>query len=471
LPRLLPALAAATLLAGCGDAPMPADPLSCFPPEAARWLRGSAAAAARPQQLREASFYVDASGSMAGYLRTSTRAEERPLEDLLGTLPESLARRDIALTYHSFGTRIRPVPADQRAQLTDAATYRCSNCDNQTTRLDLVLRQVADRPQGLAVIVTDLWFADPASPTSGVTAMGAPIADILASGRAVSVYGIEAPYAGRVFDLPGGATFDGARRRPLFVLVIGEDRDVEEVHKQLSNSSSGFISRGVQTGAIRRSVFTLDPLIEGRVQQDPLRGGRDPRIELAPGRVLEAMPGVRIQQFSTSRRGASARTDAAPVAWHWQGPRQDAIVPNAVWAGPMRSHVRVWERRREGCDPANWFAAQPITQGWTDIDGGQVRFDLKPDEIVRSLGRPGVYLLTGEVTRTGIEIPNPANGWMRSWSFASSDAPAVVARNPALFPTLNLGEVARLFEIAQAEAAERRPHPIDGFSVVVKVED
>jgi hypothetical protein len=58
---------------------------------------------------------------------------------------------------------------------TGALAATAGTCDNQESRLDVVLRKVAESPAGtLSVIVTDLWLSTSDLAASGPVAVGAP---------------------------------------------------------------------------------------------------------------------------------------------------------------------------------------------------------------------------------------------------------------------------------------------------------
>lgn len=466
---------AAAVLAGCGGPSHVDDAVACFPPDARPFLHreGAGRGGAEEPAATRATIYVDRSGSMGGYLVGAT-GDERPLQDLIRVLPDALQQGGTSVGYVAFGTRLLPQPAAERDALMRPDFYSCrsrtdADCDNQESRFDLVLRDVEAKPDEMALMISDLWFVNSQVRTSALTDLAAPFAGILSKGRAVAVYGIPARFRGPIYDLPSApGRVDFAGRHPLFLVAIGTDDQLDRLHARIAEGGSPYLAGAVGDGTIRRTLFTLTPSRPGPRDAEPLVGGH-PAVVRAP--VIGSLPGVRIQQL-TIDKGAALRSrgvDAGPV---WRGPEPAAVQKDAAWAGTLQGRTRVWERRGERCLPTDWIEGRGIEGLWSPAGDAALRFRLDPRVVAAGVGRPGTYLLVGQVDRTALAIPNPASRWMRDWSFSASQSPS--GRSEAgvpFFPTLHLAEVARLMEGALAEAARRRPRPVAGFDAVVRVVD
>lgn len=413
---------------------------------------------------------------MIGYIAGATAAE-RPFHDLVGNLPAMLRRQQARPRFKAFGTRISDVlPAEQQAALMRADFYRCARpgapeCDNSETRLDNVFREIAADRDGMALVVTDLWFSNTDIETSALSALAEPLTGILASGRAVAVYGLAAPFDGTIYDLPGSPSttrFEG--EHPLFLIAVGSDAELAEFHRGWLRSPSPYLKQELETGRIHRTLFTLQPTAREAIQVGPLNPGTDPRIGLNPSEVFES---VAIQQFRTSRRRALRIPDGPATPPHWEGPSAEAFIPDSVWRGRYLSGVRIWDRRGRDCTDEDWIEGQPVPGLWTAVDGSRHRFSLAPDLLVTEIGREGTYLIVAELERQELESPSPQSAWMREWGFAPGDADPQRrgADGAALFRTLHLQEFARLLENALADAAERNNTPLFGFAVLVRIED
>ncbi len=416
---------------------------------------------------------------MAGYIAGAT-AYERPFQDLIGSLPATLKANGVDAQYRAFGRSVTDILPDGATQLQKAAWYGCpsgniAKCDNQESRLDAVFAEVAKAPDDMAVVITDLWFTNSDIQTSGNTALKPQLADILTAGRTIAVYGIDAPFAGRIYDLTDAAgtklpvTVKPGGRHPLFMIVVGSKRQVVQFGKEFERSGSKALASGIAEGRIKRSLFTIDPGPEVGRDPKPLDPGKHPRLVQT---VFEPANGVEIQQFAL-RPGLPPRRDAPqPMAPSWTGPKDNAFLPDAVWQGDLSPKTRIWFRKDQQCKPTSWQEARATDEGWEALSGGgKMKLAIDPARIGPRLSQSGVYLISGELRRTSVLSPNPANEWMRgTWNLAPEAAAQVSRTPPPMFPTLNLSEVARLMEESLATAAERKQAAVMGFSVLVQVE-
>lgn len=450
-------------LAACGGGSTMTG-AACLPEPARQWLADAPAAQAAAAAGGPVDLYVDASGSMVGYLRGATD-DRRPFQDLLAQLRAATAagpEANVQRSYRLFGRTIRDLPAARADTLVQPDTYLCpagaEGCDNQESRLDLVMRRIAQAPaNSLSVVVTDLWLSTSELEASGPVAVGAPVAEMLAQGRALGVLGVAAPYAGRIYDLPSGATIERQGDRPLYVLLIGPTERVVAFRENLARAGL----RGYGADA-RWSLFTADPSTGASAGQVQAAGGAFQQRAFLPPAA-----GIRAPQFVLSTdRSLRERLDASatPSSLTYTA-STDGIRPGAVWRGPQTGVTRVYRLNGDPCAPNAWVPLQDLTEGWSGDT-----FELAAAQAATRLPRGGTYLLVGELRRTGLEIPSPANAWMRQWSFNASTEGRVLEQPPAVFPTLNLAETAQILEAAAEQAARRRPVTLAGFTAVVRSE-
>ena len=460
---LLVVAAASGALAGCEGRAAP-----CLPPEAQ--ALAAPPATAPGADVGPVDVYVDGSGSMAGFIRGATPGD-RPLQDLVARLPWIAGGLQRPAAFTLFGRDLHPLPAGREDLLASDAPYACRTgdvlpCDNQETRLDKVLARIKAQPADrLAVVVTDLWLTGQ-DLSAGPAALSGPLSDVLAAGRAVGVAGVKAPYAGPVYDIPNAPPFTGATSHPLFVLLVGPLERVAAFHERLGRLGGGFSGRGDGW-----SLFTLHPLAPKAAGARPLTVTSG--LALAEAPVLPPRDGLDLQQL-VLRRGAALRSLArggdAGEAIFTAHPAAEAR-PGVVWTGALEPVTRLWRAKSPAavCHAGAWTDVGRLPVGWS-TSGPAPRFTLRPAEAAAHLPPGGVYLLAASLERPRLETPNPADRWMRDWSFDASSAPAVLARRPAFFPTLNLGETADLLEEALDQASSRAPASAGGFAAVVRVD-
>jgi hypothetical protein len=469
------ALGCIAFLTGCGSKVVDVDdPRSCFPEAARSWIH--ATAAAKPAETRKAdaaTVYVDRSGSMVGYINGAT-ASARPLQDLIGNLPAMLSAQQVGTRFKAFGTSIsQPLTQAEQGSLMQPAYYTCAKggaCDNQESRLDSVFKEIAANKQGMALVVTDLWFSNSDIQTSALSALAEPLAEILSTDRAVAIYGISAPFDGQIYDLPyASAPMRFKGEHPLFVIAVGSNEQIAGLHESWKRAPSPYLAEELSGGRVKRTLFTLNPAAKSEALASPLSETNHPA--LSQEAVLESHEGLRLQEFVLNADSAF-RPAPGTTAPQWKGPSASAFIPDSVWDGRFDTKTRVWERRDTACTDADWLEAAPLNGLWSGEGAGPRTFTLNPERLATELGRAGTYLVTGEVVRTEVASPNPASEWIRKWSFApGNSSPARQGENgTAFFPTLHLSEAARLLENALATASRRRPAPVVGFAVAVKVD-
>lgn len=476
----------ALTLVGC-DAAEPVanlklDPLRCFPKEAQRWITRSADAKVPGGQpavtdTRKATIYVDRSGSMVGYLAGGNNLE-RPLQDLIATLPGSLRLAGMDATFKSFGTTVSDALPDAGAELQQPAAFTCKPgagpCDNSETRLDVVLEQAKNDKDGLAVVISDLWFTNSDIQSTGIAVLQPLLTEILFSDRVVAIYGIDSPFAGKIYDLPktgtGSLSVPYSGRHPLYMMVIGSKQSVLAFDASLGSSGSRFIAEGVKNGSIVRSLFAVDPGPLELKNAEPLSASKHPRLRRDN---FALPPGVLIQRFAMQKGLPERRGTPTPPAPQWTGPDPASFLPNAVWSGLTTAQTRVWLKNADACAASSWIAQSTNETGWAPLaPDGRRTFTLDPGKFGASLINEGTYLIVGETRRQSLTQPNPATAWMRGeWNLDPIQAERIAGTRPRLFPTLNLSEFGRIMEAALAAAATRKDQPVSGFAVLVKVQD
>ncbi|MFQ3666890.1 MAG: hypothetical protein SNJ79_12820 [Sphingomonadaceae bacterium] len=459
------AIAMVLLLAACKRSSL-AEGALCFPEAARPWLAGVEAPARRTAPDGPLHLLIDGSGSMVGYLG---RGSERPLADLLGMLPtlDGAASEDLRLTrFDRVITQLAPDDLS-RFQLPD--TYRClpgrGPCTNQESHIDKALElAAADGTDTVSVIVSDLWLSNDELRTTSAVALSRHLEAILRSGRAIAVYGFESPYAGRVYDMPSGRADVTATRRHIFLVAAGPRSRLEAMHRAMLRAPAEYLASALADGSAGYAIFSQDPVVTAMPATAPFA----PRAtgSLVSQTFLQAQQGIRIPQYQLDRRAAMRATEPEPGI-PWSGIQAEAVVPGAVWRGPMQGETRLFRQARDMCrdGETDWRPEGRLEGGWTPAGG----FSLDPAGLATLSN--GVYLLVGEVKRVGLDSPNPATDWMRAWSFSDSEEAEAIERagRGEAMPTLNLAATARLLENALQKVAEERPQLVGGFVAAVKV--
>jgi hypothetical protein len=399
--------------------------------------------------------YLDGSGSMAGYIAGST-SDVRPLGDLIEIVNQTAVSRGSSAQFFAFGARIAVIPGGPAgaARYATMAAYTCKGCDNKESHIDAVLRQIAlGNPNLLNVVVTDFWLDNKSFAGSPQVALGGPLTNLLKQGRSIGVLGLRAPFKGRIYDFPKGGPYADATERPLFVLLIGPASDVAAMYAALVESNSPAFRSDLR----RYSVFSTqigNAWVSARTLA-PVGGGVSRSAVIPP----EWLQGV--QQFVLHLD--TARVQHGRVEGVFDA--SAGVRNNAVWSGALKASTQVWRLSNRGalraCPRNAWVEIAPLSGAWFPAGRATARFTLSP-KTGSGLIPGGAYLVAGFLGVRRLQVPNPADAWMRDWSFSAVDEQSVRARHPRFFPTLNLADLATSMEAALDRAA---PNGVDTAAV------
>lgn len=447
---------AGLVLAGCGQDQM----AQICAPEGAP----SALSTAAIQETGPVTAYWDGSESLAGYV-DGAEGNLHPLADIQRLIQDHGRDTGADINWLRFGSRISAMPA--KANPAQTAFYRCGGtavCDNQESRLDDVLNQIAeDTAPGLRIIVSDLWLSTSAFQGSTEVALGGPMRRILAgkngqAPRSIAVIGLRAPYQGPIYEVPGIGTHRGARERPLFVVLIGSRREILSAYRALIEARSPAFA----DERVRFSWFGPEPANDwlGDMRNVKLTGSTLP----APVFSAPEMPLLQVEaslaDLKSGRAGLSLDVDPAK-----------SIIPGAVWEGAPSGFTRVWRRASTGCGAGAWEAAPPLRGAWrpfeTEDGRPSARFVLDQGSAADLL--PGhTYLISGSYTTRTVNPNSEAAKWMREWGVSPENAPALARRNPSFFPALNLAELAEILEKGTQAQQPEGGRPLGSLAFVLK---
>lgn len=408
--------------------------------------------------------YWDGSESIAGYI-DGANANLHPLADIQPLINDHARDGSTEIVWKRFGEKIAAMPA--RADPAAAAFYRCgkqADCDNQESRLDDVLAQIADdRSPGLRIIVSDLWLSTSAFKGSTEVAIGGPLRRILSGQngkdqRSIGVIGIRAPYSGPVYEVPNVGTHRGARERPLFVVLVGTRKEILAAYRSLTRAGSPAFAEN----RINFTWFGPEPSADwmGDLPDARLTGSAIPAPVFSTPETPVRQVEVSVKDLQAGKAGLTVAVD--PKA---------RVLPGAVWEGEPNGFARVWRRASKGCGPGAWEAMPNLSGTWrvnTD-DTGKTTATFVLDARAAADLLPGhTYLIGASYTTRTVKPNSDATRWMRDWSVSPDQASAISARNPAFFPALNLAELASILERSTQDQQPEGGRPLATLALVVK---
>ncbi len=452
--QMLPAMALA--LAACDSTPAPKLPksdVSCLP----------APLKPNPKAAGGYQVYLDRSFSMSGYVQPGFGPIA--LADLLNLLKSSGESRNLPVTYSAFGKKIAPLANAAAAQaFTAPAAYGCDTngaCDNQESLIDQTLEDIsANGDDRLSVVVTDLWLDNKSFRGTIDVALGNPLRKILDEGKAIGVLGIDAPYAGSVYDVPHVGKYAGATRRPLFVLLIGSIDEVTNTYRLLASRSP--LMRG---DVARYALFTAAPFTEAVSPEFKVSGGGIARGVVF--RDAERSPEFRMNVATAiARHGVIKATVAATPDGGTE------LRPGLQWNGELRATSHWWRladnANLKQCSAGMWNPAARAPDPWKRMPENDMAAAFALDDgTSMSLSVPGHYFMLGELSVKNL-YPNPSSRWMEEWSLGDDEATvkAFVASRPIQFKALKLASIAKLMN-DELVSLEKEARPVVRFPLVV----
>jgi hypothetical protein len=459
------------ILAGCGSSRSEPRGANCFPEQTRRWIYEASAEPKLEQTAAEATatVYVDRSGSMVGYIKGATSVDS-PLVNLLGTMPTILSSMARKVSYRAFGESLTGPIADGANVTNKSEFFNCANCDNDDSRLNLALDRIAANPNEMGILISDLWFKNSEISTTGIAALKVPLAQILESGRMISIYGFDAPFDGNIYDLPTATpnvvqTKPYTGRHPLYLLVVGTKEQNLAFQDALKKAPVEKIGRGAD--GISRVHFTVNPGPLTPRSKAPLTSGNHPNLRTAN---FASYDGLIIQQFELDGSISSALTRKQWVPPTWKSPKPEDFIPNTVHEGDLVPSLYYWKQNNKQCNKSSWSPSNKIEAVWKKDTVSQI-LEINPKVLSGKFARDGIYLVSGQLDRQSIQRDSTATAWMRAWSLDPEAAVAGAREGSDRFPTLNLDEFARLMEDTLDDVAKKKQGGIIGFSILVKVGD
>jgi hypothetical protein len=378
-----------------------------------------------------------------------------PYRDVMAFFLDEVGVRDDRQLF-GFANAIAPATSDMLTRAARGEAGICGACGRTETRLDTLLdRLAADTDSPLSLVVTDLWLDNDDVLDTQSLSLSRPLRDIMGSGRAVGVFGIRAPYAQEVYDIPqatGTATLPrgSVSERPFFILAIGAPSEVmgfkAAIERDVLRDGAAEFAMfsptpvGLETG---ESLATMEPFganspfgyggsfVEGREDIPVLTLDRGAVGDLvfeedkAPGSTgaqgLDILPGL----------DGGANFDVASKVWELEGPWADACDAGSELKSWMEldTYPRTYVANADGAA----ILYSGVQEDWLDLPRGMTLY------------------MQYEVTAGGAQALGDAS-WLSQWSFSPERGPELLANPPQSFPVLNLEAFGNLLARAQADA-------------------
>lgn len=432
----------ATLLVACGSSERPA----CLPFDLEREI----AKLPPVDEAGPATAWVDASGSMAGYLRRSTPLSgDIPYVDLIQTLPEWMDIVSSRVDYFKFGKAVQAISRSDFLNAARESFYRDPRLKDSSRISDPLAKAVEQDIGALTVIVTDLFLSGAELDLSASGALRRPLTQALQQGKHVALLGIRNPFSGKIYDLPGGKPLDYTGERPFYLILIGPETRIAVLYRRLQQE----ILSNLPADHYHFTLFTPD-LVDTLAPSTPnaLRSAG-----IKPARILKnSQPNM--AQFAVARDSAPLvlTVPLAPLK----------TPPRLAWSGlQLRERLYHYTPRQGRCE---WDLVELPPLGkleTTDADTAKIQL-FSEREMTRRLPRGGVFVLALDVVATQLAPASP--DWAKAWSFKPSDEERLRAEPPPFFPTLHLARITQV--MAEIVSDQYQPETLATVHVAFQIQ-
>ena len=179
--------------------------------------------------------FFDATPNMRGFLSADVQKQPPVItyRDIVSEVPHSLAGISQNVGYQKISTKLSTMTTEDVDLVGDSQFYKCpkgvpkNNCNNTKTsfiksRVKRVLKIAAREPaSSFIVLATDLFIEQSLLLDDNPGSIKGSLKTIMESGRSIGLVSSKVPFAGTIWDLPSGRSYEDAHYRPVFLLVVG----------------------------------------------------------------------------------------------------------------------------------------------------------------------------------------------------------------------------------------------------------
>lgn len=215
--------------------PAHAEPFaSCLP---SAWAQVATSRRPSPDAVLPFNVLIDVTKSMAGfYAQPSSETDDFNAARLYAVMDDAAAAVSSKPRYYQFGSEVSSDPLTEKEVAAADRSQFYLGPDSNVTALDKAIEFAARQPRGsLTVIISDLFITDDLRKVRE-TRMSSKIRDAIRAGNTVGIWGVTALFKGTAYDIPGPIrSYNGARSRPIFLLMIGDDQRMQAFQKNLDD--------------------------------------------------------------------------------------------------------------------------------------------------------------------------------------------------------------------------------------------
>jgi hypothetical protein len=396
----------------------------------------------------------DGSLSMKGFVNPSNQDTNLYVEviDDLQQIAETIGNET---HYLRFGRFVKSITESEAARATDPSFYTCphnpANCDNQETRLDEAIKTTQLNKDATYIIVTDLFIENKNLIGGKLHQLKKPLNKVLDDGKSIGIVGIMNSFNGTIYGIPisggGVATYSRANKRPFYIMIIGDQKNIHKVKTKLEKQY--FTNKGDE---YKFSLITSNPIIQNLNINKKINGNNLFKSNNQPSEfkfeyIKSKLP---LYQFNTNQKRHLTFTIKKP----------EILVPGSSGISNYEIKEILWNSSEVKCKKINsdktWKKAKLDTiSTWSEkIPGGlydEVTIGLLKELNVDSKKKkyPLQKLWRGfrYFHLVNIYADKPGNiseDTFKDWSITKAQAQKFIEEDPVAFKTLNLVKLVKV---------------------------
>ena len=389
--------------------------------------------------------YFDQSLSMKGYV-VDQPGQKNLYVDVIFDVQQIAENIGSNVYYHAFGREIVSLNESQISRVIKPRFYECKGaaveCNNQESKINEPF-EIAAIEEGTHIVVTDLFLDDKDLVGGTRKQITSPIKTILKNGKSVGIIGVMNSFNGTIFDIPrkesGTFEYMDAIKRPFYILVIGDQKNINLIKKNLEEQF--FVDPGDE---YKFALITSSPVLQNLNQNKVITENNIPRVSKNENFNFEYYDdNFPIYRFSTSKKKEyKLKIDLSEIE-----------VPGSTGVSEYSIKEAAWTSNKIKCKDINWKKADYKKISDYGPKEKELVVDLFKFKPLKSLFRGMRYFYYLDIYA---EKPGSASEKIfEDWSIKSTEAEDFTNEEPKMFKTLNLLTIIEILNNVASDTFEK----------------